>query len=854
MTERAELRLALVCYGGVSLAVYMHGVTKELHKLVIASRAFDAANNDPDSPNPFDPPTAEFARLEPDTEKIYYDALAALARRDRDGREGRPLSVAIDIIGGTSAGGINGVVLAKALALNASQTALRDLWISEAQITKLLNAPEFFGVNVQMVLATLRSVLHLNKSESLLKSDVMSQLLLDALRDMDADHDGAPTLVPDGGSLELFVTTTDLRGYEVTVPTGCGGRMQRDRGFAQVMQFNSGAESGADGFGGRNTYSLAFAARATSAFPAAFARVSVAGFAEEIAKGDNADRDEDTRALDVVPPSIFRFNYAENGRDVEDSYFVDGGLMDNAPFDLVIEAIARRPAEHEVIRRLIYIEPDPDKRLDDDEHRNREHRDGDNRDDEPSLLDIKDPLTAHPFLNDLIKLRDMNARIERIGAISDQQMAEIVTQIDQQGFFAKKAAEQAVPGDQDGTTKAQEAATKIASSMQEAAESDMRPTWNTYQRMKATSVAERIAKAINRVTKMPPQSSTATFVTSVLAEWLEQQHFWEVGDSGKLINAHDPSTTPPPADITYRDEASISDFLRPRDTPYRERRLLYILAGINKLYRPDGPPAASLDTLKREAWRQLSETQTAPEKVVAQLQNQIAFLAPEALDDTVFESPVDFANRHRDDLTTLFADYARLLAESLGDGSQSLWDAFSNALKQSENELGRPWPEADTVAIFLRYLGFPRWDALMYPVISLSQLPQFTPIPVSQFSPIEATALDLIPNDPRDRDDEPKLYGKGLHHFQAFMDPSFRRSDYLWGRLDAAELIIRMLNETVQTPSFDLATTLVGAFTAITQTEGTEGLPENSRNTSLLKRIEAVPERIKYEREHDRRR
>ena len=37
-----ELRLALICYGGVSLAVYMHGVTKELHKLVRASRCFDS--------------------------------------------------------------------------------------------------------------------------------------------------------------------------------------------------------------------------------------------------------------------------------------------------------------------------------------------------------------------------------------------------------------------------------------------------------------------------------------------------------------------------------------------------------------------------------------------------------------------------------------------------------------------------------------------------------------------------------------------------------------------------------------------------------------------------------------------
>ena len=37
-----EVRLALVCYGGVSLAVYMHGMTKELFKLVRASRVFEA--------------------------------------------------------------------------------------------------------------------------------------------------------------------------------------------------------------------------------------------------------------------------------------------------------------------------------------------------------------------------------------------------------------------------------------------------------------------------------------------------------------------------------------------------------------------------------------------------------------------------------------------------------------------------------------------------------------------------------------------------------------------------------------------------------------------------------------------
>ena len=41
MTMRQkELRIGLVCYGGVSLAVYMHGVTKEVWNLARASRDF----------------------------------------------------------------------------------------------------------------------------------------------------------------------------------------------------------------------------------------------------------------------------------------------------------------------------------------------------------------------------------------------------------------------------------------------------------------------------------------------------------------------------------------------------------------------------------------------------------------------------------------------------------------------------------------------------------------------------------------------------------------------------------------------------------------------------------------------
>ena len=40
-----ELRIALVCYGGVSLAVYMHGITKEIWRLAKASQAVHSSDD-----------------------------------------------------------------------------------------------------------------------------------------------------------------------------------------------------------------------------------------------------------------------------------------------------------------------------------------------------------------------------------------------------------------------------------------------------------------------------------------------------------------------------------------------------------------------------------------------------------------------------------------------------------------------------------------------------------------------------------------------------------------------------------------------------------------------------------------
>jgi hypothetical protein len=40
-----------------------------------------------------------------------------------------------------------------------------------------------------------------------------------------------------------------------------------------------------------------------------------------------------------------------------------------------------------------------------------------------------------------------------------------------------------------------------------------------------------------------------------------------------------------------------------------------------------------------------------------------------------------------------------------------------------------------------------------------------------------------------------KLKGIPLHHFAAFLNVASRENDYVWGRLDGAEMILRTLQE-----------------------------------------------------------
>jgi predicted acylesterase/phospholipase RssA len=101
-----EFRLAVAMRGGVSLAVWMGGASQEIEEL---RRAADAPPGQPASE--------------------VYRALLGRAGYDR---------VVVDVLAGTSAGGLNAVLLSCALLYDMPFGArIRDLWLQVADILRL---------------------------------------------------------------------------------------------------------------------------------------------------------------------------------------------------------------------------------------------------------------------------------------------------------------------------------------------------------------------------------------------------------------------------------------------------------------------------------------------------------------------------------------------------------------------------------------------------------------------------------------------------------------------------------------------------------------------------------------------
>lgn len=765
-----ELRIALVCYGGVSLAVYMHGVTKELYKLVRASRQFDrdcdAGAIAADPVSAFAPPP-DSEGIEYDTEASYYAALRAL-RANR-----APITAAIDVIAGTSAGGINGVFLARALAHGRSLTGLRSLWLRDGDIEGLLNghplvpAPRKAKMMSKMAVALGRIAQKDNRSDAPLNGALMSQLLYGALRGM---APVTPSLVLPAGSLDLFVPTTDVYGYSTAIPTGVGEVSHTDRSFQQLLAFHfdprATATDTSDNFGDGSVPALAFAARATSSFPGAFPSVSLSTFATAV-------NERHPGAIEDLGPIASRFVYqGEYESDPADAWYMDGGVLDNGPFDHVIHAIARKRASGPIARELIYIEPDPGG-----------PPKAQMQDHQPSWLKVimtaRTTIPWHTSLIDTLnELRDMNSSIAEIGAVTRSQMAHVLDEMRQIQVDTRTDYAGMVAKGPQIRTRAMELAGL---------------GYGAYCRLRADAVALEIAAALAVKLGFPPRSNKNTFVVSVITSWLRAKQEW---------GATDPVTL----------EAELGAV----DTPFRLRRANFILQGINDLFAAENLPAGRLEqlaALKSACWDLIEKLQGFVDDATsnpAVLEQAKTLMGTDALTDGIATSdPATFAATNTPALNALFNAYRDNLKSE--GSSQALWNTFKASTQG--------WTDGADIELASRYLLFPIWDATIFPIVALASLPQLSPIHVQRFSPLDAVTL----NPPEQPDfGSHKLRGTTIDHFGGFFEEAWRENDYLWGRLDGIDLIFGLLAK--HCPGIDLSDERTAAFHAVLDSE-TEALP-----------------------------
>ena len=718
-----ELRFALICYGGISLAVYMHGITKEVWRLAAASRAFhDGA-----------PQQGSGA--------VYGELLTAIATRSNV-----RLRVLADIVAGASAGGINGIFLARALATGQSLDPLTDLWLDSADVDKLIDpdarplsaATKFWAVPIagwmmkkrgnvidrtvghgaqDEVRAKLSRFVRARWFEPPFGGETFVNLLLDAFDAMEQGPRG-PVLVPDGQPVDLFVSVTDFAGHSVPLALNSPARVTEDE-HRLMLHFREDSRTGArlDDVPG-----LTAAARATASFPGAFPPFTLRELDRVLAKRGIDWPGRDTFIRTQLPAT------AEG--DPADRVLIDGSVLANAPFRPAIAALKQRPARREIDRRFVYIDPKPDYRsisfgkpAATEEARLPGFL--------PTILGALSEIPREqPIRENVEAIEGMSRRIRRMQHIVDAMKVEVEEQVAAlfgSTFFL------------DTPTVARLEKWRAKAQDQAAARAGF--AYAPYGHLKLSAVIEELASLIDRL--LPPEGA--------------------VHQTNRRLGLWDEARARGLDRISGKKGAGASGdaiaFFRTHDLGFRIRRLRFL--------------ARELDTA-------VEATRDGRDPVCEDMREAIftalglyldrqgdAWLA--GLDLPADAGPGDWidAVAARRDLTAIDGEADALIAAALA-----------------------AMPKDDRRTLLLAYLGYPFYDIATLPLLQGEGFDEYDPIKIDRISPSDATAI-------RTGGAAAMLKGIEFNSFGAFFSRAYRENDYLWGRLHGADRLIDIVASSV---------------------------------------------------------
>ena len=560
-----ELRIALVCFGGISLAVYMHGISKEVLKLVRASAALHDIDDREVRARAHFFDAVDAQDPEYDTEAVYFDLL-------RDIGQKLELRVVVDVIAGASAGGINGAMLARAICHDLRFNVLRDLWLENADVTVLLaqeaKASTWSKAFMQPLiwLAAKYGIVEADKEVTKklslfvrsrwfkppLDGGVMDALMYDAATAMKPVKGRTSSLLPIGHAFDLFVTLTDYHGYYEQVAIHDPPVIQEIE-HGQLLHF--GYRRRLDGLIESNldvddAPGLAFAARATSSFPGAFPPSRIADMDALV-----ASRGAKWPKRDAFIAHNFR-HHRMAGVDPATASFIDGSVLNDRPFHEAIAAIHGRFAFRQVDRRLVYIDPTP------------RAMHGTVKDELPNFFSTlwgaaSDIPRAQPFAEELRFVAEFNERVRQAAIIVTRTRPRVSALVT--GTIA--APLDRPVGEDEVREWREQVNMHVARAAGFASEG--------YVRLKLASARMFIARLIVQLCDVPERSPLAHAIGAVIEAWATRRGFdynptaWE---------------GPLPEEAKSLPIARFAEFLLDFDVKYRERRLNFLIEGQNRLY------------------------------------------------------------------------------------------------------------------------------------------------------------------------------------------------------------------------------------------------------------------------------
>ncbi len=762
-----ELRLALVCYGGVSLAVYMHGITREILKLARASRAYhslpeeDAATADYES--------AGEHRGELDSERVYFKLLQLAGRKVR-------LRVLIDVIAGASAGGINGIMLARALAFDLSLDEHRRLWLDLADVGELLDPearasrlskfymrPLFWAAGLWQrrrakrlgiptkdpdVLRNLSLFMRSRWFEPPFSGSRMSEMMLDALAAIGSERDAArETLLPPGMPLELFVTATDFWGHPQTIALHDPPEIV-EREHRHIFHFHHWFDQkGAchSQLDRDQLPSLAFAARATSSFPGAFPPARLAEIDALLEQ-----RGERWPGREAFIAAQFEA-LQRTGEDPEDAAFIDGSVLMNKPVSVALDAVQRHVAHRQTDRRLVYLEPTPETA------REVAHEiPGFFKTIKGALSDIP---RHQPIRDDLEWIAQFNDQVRLHRQVADGVRAQVLAAM---GSTLDSELDQ-VPS-AELIRQWRRAANMLAAA-------DAGYAYESYARLKVLGLIEELAELFQQSANMLQRPEAV----AKMQAWARAAGIRPIGEAA--VGAQ------------RGDEVPWVAFLRRYDVRHRLRRVLLLIRRTNELYADRQvlqvpQRRAELDRLKAQLYVHAERLRSLLDRRSLKIERP----GPEARVDhlNVFLVRV----RERLDLDAFDAELDQELADWFVAANDSLL----------------------TRELLTAYLGFAYYDVQTYPMAQNRDMDALEEIKVDRIAVDDANTLEE--GGARDI-----LKGVGFGNFGAFFSRSFRENDYLWGRLTAAERLVDIVGSAVPEADLDLLDLKKQLFLAILAAE-----------------------------------